>query len=180
MKFTVLCVPGDNVAAELRVSAPERLTVAAPPLRSRTELLAVPVENTRFPPIVTDPLVTATFATRPEVLAPLPIVTLPAMVALPLFIFHAAVAVKEGLLITTFPLTIKLVPLNVKEGEDDPERNVRAAHELLLVIEYIPTEEILIDGKVVEIEPPIVLLLPLKVTVPVVVVNDPPLFVQLP
>src|SRR6266545_2211865 len=128
------------------------------------------------------PDVSAILATRPLLFAVTLRVTLPATVALPALMFQACTfAPPEAWLRVTSPLTVKAaVPAWVREFATLLLANVSEVQELSLFIVTTPVV-IEIAANAVEFAPPMLCPeLPVKVTVPLLTLNVPPLLDQLP
>jgi hypothetical protein len=134
------------------------------------------------PATVSVPVVMTNFATRVVVEFAPPRVTFPLTVADPALMFQAVITLFEvGWLIVTLPFIVSvLVPPCVNEFAVPPAASVSPVQLLLLFIVTVLPAAIVSPGKLVLLVPSIVTPPPVKVTVLVPPVSDPPLFVQFP
>ena len=163
------------------VSAPFRLTTAAPPDKSRIFVAAADVVKVIPPLAFNVPVVRRIFAILDTVAFGPANVISPATVAVPALMFHVPVKAAVGWLSVTAPFTtsVEAEPC-VKEVLAAGALIANDVHVLSLFIVTAAPEAKARTGKSVEDEPPIELLAPLNVTVFAPPLNVPPLLAQFP
>ena len=128
---------------------------------------------------VNEPVVIATLEILPALLEVIVNIRLPVTVAVAVFTLSAWITLFVGWLIVTFPFTVKETPAaSVKELAAALLVNVRPVQVALLFKVIVPVE-IMIGGNVVATVPPMVFVVPVKVTL-AAETGDALLFTQFP